>query len=138
MKERTYRYFTSKVQFPFGFGMSYTKFDYEWVKKPVVAKDSVVFSFKIKNTGNYDGDEVAQVYISYPAQTDMPVKELKSFKRLSLKTDEEGIAAFNIPLSELQKWDLQKNQWKLYSGEYHIVAGSNSADEKLTSSIFIK
>jgi len=138
MKDRTYRYFAGKVQYPFGFGMSYTKFDYAWIKKPVIQKDNILFSIKIKNTGNYDGDEVAQVYVKYPAQSDMPVKELKGFKRVSLKINEESIAEFYIPLSELEKWDVQKKQWKLYSGDYTIFAGSNSADEKLTSSVVIK
>ena len=61
MKGRTYRYFNGKVEYPFGFGMSYTKFDYTWINKPSVAKDSILFSIKIKNAGNYDGDAVAQV-----------------------------------------------------------------------------
>ncbi len=138
MKGRTYRYFNGAVEYPFGFGMSYTKFDYTWITKPVVTKDSISFSLKIKNTGNYDGDEVAQVYIHYPQQNDMPLEELKAFKKLSLKINEEGIASFSIALSELKKWNDATNTWKLYSGNYSVVVGGNSTDEKLSASIIIK
>jgi beta-glucosidase len=138
MKGRTYRYFNGKVEYPFGFGMSYTKFDYAWINKPTVTKDSISFSIKIKNTGNYDGDEVAQIYIHYPQMEGMPVEELKAFKRVSLKINEEGVASFSIPLSELKKWDDTKSDWKLYSGNYKISAGSNSADERLVSTLNIQ
>ena len=138
MKGRTYRYFKGKVQYPFGFGMSYSSFDYSWINKPAVVKDSIVFSVKIKNTGSYDADEVMQVYVHYPDAADMPVKELKAFKRLSLNKGDESIAAFSIPLTELQKWNMQKNEWELSKANYTIVAGSNSADERLTSVISLQ
>ena len=131
MKGRTYRYFNGKVQYPFGFGMSYTSFDYAWDNKPVVSNESISFSVRVKNVGKYDGDEVVQAYIHYPGIADMPVKELKNFKRLNLKVNEEKIAEFSISLSELQKWDEEQHYWKLFSGEYKIVMGSNAADEKL-------
>jgi beta-glucosidase len=135
MKGRTYRYFNGKTQFPFGFGMSYTSFDYAWIKQPSVSKDSVMFSIKLKNTGKYNGDEVAQVYIHYPSIPGMPVKELKAFKRITLTVNEESNALFAIPLNELQKWDLQKHEWKKNAGMYKIVIGSNAADERLSATI---
>ncbi len=138
MNGRTYRYFNSKVQYPFGYGMSYTSFDYAWIKQPVVLKDSILFSIKIKNAGKHDGDEVVQVYFQYPQLSGMPVKELKSFKRLSLKIDEEGMANFSVPLAELQRWNSENHQWKLYAGNYKIVIGSNSDDEKLSASFTLK
>jgi len=135
MKGRTYRYFTGKVQYPFGFGMSYTSFDYTWIKQPVVQKDSISFSAKIKNTGSYNGDEVVQVYVSYPEQPGMPVKELKAFRRVSLNTSGETAIEFSIPLSELQKWDPKTHRWKINKGGYKIVVGSNAADERLAATI---
>jgi beta-glucosidase len=138
MKGRTYRYFTGNVQYPFGFGMSYTNFDYAWVKKPVVVNGHLEFSVKITNAGKYNGDEVAQVYIQYPQAGTMPVKELKAFKRISLKINEEGSVDFSIPLSELQKWDEEKHQWKLYNGTYKIAVGSNSGDERISSAVNFK
>lgn len=133
MKGRTYRYFDGKVQYPFGFGLSYSSFDYSWKQQPVVKNDQINFSVKIKNTGKMEADEVAQVYIRYPQQDGMPLKELKSFSRISLQPNKESIANFSIPVSELKKWD--NDGWKLFSGEYKLVVGSNSADEKLVAVI---
>ncbi|MBS1935592.1 MAG: glycoside hydrolase family 3 C-terminal domain-containing protein, partial [Bacteroidetes bacterium] len=138
MKGRTYRYFTGNVQYPFGFGMSYTNFNYDWKTKPVVTKDSISFSLKIKNTGTFNGDDVPQVYIHYPKGEYMPCKELKNFKRVTLSANEEKIVSFSIPVSELKKWDATKRDWKLYPGEYKIVVGENANDEKLAVPVLFK
>jgi beta-glucosidase len=135
VKGRTYRYFTGDVQYPFGYGLSYSSFNYEWVKQPSPVfslQDTVSFSIKITNSGNYDADEVAQVYVHYPAVERMPVKELKAFKRVHVAKGGASVVEFRIPVSELQKWDLQKKQWMLYSGEYTFVAGSHANDKKLS------
>ena len=140
-KGRGYRYYDGKVQYPFGYGMSYTSFTYEWAKIPAgltTLKDSISFSVKINNTGAYDGDEVVQVYVKYPAAERMPLKELKAFKRIHTTKSGSVVVDFKIPAAELQKWDLQKHQWRLYSGNYIIVAGSNSKDEKLTAMVKVK
>lgn len=138
MKGRTYRYFNGKVQYPFGFGLSYTKFNYSWNKKPVIINDSISFSVKIKNTGNYNGDEVMQTYIEYPQMPAMPLKELKAFKKISLKINEEKEVTFLIPITEMKKWDSEKNDWQLYSGEYKIFIGSNSEDKRLMETFILK
>lgn len=138
MDGRTYRYYSGQVQYPFGFGMSYTRFSYEWIKQPVMTKDDISFSLKIKNTGNYEGDEVVQVYIEYPSLPGMPVKELKSFRRVTVNNNGEAIAEFQIPLSELKKWDLQNRTWQLYQGNYNVVVGGNSAEEKLSANLAVK
>jgi len=140
-KGHGYRYYDGKVQYPFGYGMSYTSFAYEWNKMPLktmALKDSISFSVKISNTGNYDGDEVAQVYVQYPAGERMPIKELKAFKRVHIGKAGAAVVDFKIPVTELQKWDLQKQQWKLYSGNYTIAAGSDSKDEKLKATVAVK
>ena len=140
-KGHTYRYYDGKLQYPFGYGLSYTSFAYEWAARPaaiVSLKDSLSFSIKINNTGNYDGDEVVQVYVKYPAGERMPVKELKAFKRVHITKTGTAVADFKIPVSELQKWDLQKHQWKLYNGNYSIAVGAHSRDEKLVAGIVVK
>jgi beta-glucosidase len=140
-KGHSYRYYDGKVQYPFGYGLSYTTFNYEWAEKPVSGsslKDSISFSVKINNTGNYDGDEVVQIYIKYPPVDRMPIKELKAFKRVHITKAGTAIVDFRIPVAELQKWDLQKHQWKLYSGNYTVVAGADSKDEKLTAMFSVK
>ncbi|MFT4154990.1 glycoside hydrolase family 3 C-terminal domain-containing protein [Parafilimonas sp.] len=138
MKGRTYRYFNGRVQYPFGFGLSYTSFDYAWAGKPVMGKDSVTFSVKIKNTGKYNADEATQVYIGYPELPGMPLKELKAFKRVPLAVNEEKTISFSIAVSELKKWDEANNAWNLNKGSYIITVGENADDAKLTSSVTIK
>jgi len=81
--------------------------------------------------GGVDGDDVVQAYIQYPQIDRMPVKELKSFKRVTVSKDGEQTITLRIPVSELQKWDMTTHSWKIYPGSYKLVLGSNSQDEKL-------
>ncbi|WP_166923318.1 glycoside hydrolase family 3 N-terminal domain-containing protein [Flavobacterium poyangense] len=140
MAGRTYRYFDKEVQYPFGFGLSYSTFAYNWVQKPENVKttsDKISMQIKIDNTGNYDADEVAQVYIEYPNVDRMPLKELKAFKRVSISKGNSQIVTLEIPLQELQKWDDTKKQFKIYEGKYNIKIGSNSRDISLQTSFEI-
>ena len=141
MKGRTYRYYNGKVQYPFGFGMSYTSFAYQWGKRPhmnISVMDTLRFSVSVANTGNMDGDEVIQAYVQYPSLERMPLKELKGFKRVLVQKGGERVVEFRIPAKELQKWDLQKHQWKLFPGNYTIVVGSNAQDQRLAASFNVK
>ncbi|PWK78935.1 beta-glucosidase [Mucilaginibacter oryzae] len=136
MKGRTYRYYNGPVQYPFGFGLSYTSFAYNLdgkLKTAYKKADTLTVNVNVKNTGKFNGDEVVQAYIKYPAIDRMPVKELKSFKRVSVEQGKEGSVTLKIPVQDLQKWDLATHKWKLYPGNYKLVLGSNSADEKLVA-----
>jgi len=135
MKNRTYRYFSAPVQYPFGFGLSYTTFDYQTKVSPAKKyklKDTLTVTLQVKNTGKMNGDEVVQAYIEYPKIDRMPIKELKGFKRVTVTQDGQQLVTIKIPIAELQKWDLQKHSWMLYPGEYKLMLGSNSQDEKLS------
>lgn len=135
MAGRTYRYFNGKVQYPFGFGLSYTNFTYENIKAPLPIynqTDTISLNIRVKNTGIMDGDEVVQAYIKYPIVDSMPLKELKSFKKVFIAKGNEKIVSLKIPVKELQKWNLETHNWKVYQGKYLISLGENSADEKLT------
>jgi beta-glucosidase len=135
MKDRTYRYYNGPVQYPFGFGLSYTAFEYQpknTPKKSYTSRDTISVTLKVKNTGKMDGDEVVQAYIQYPQIARMPVKELKGFKRVNVPKGNEQLVTLNIPVKELQKWDLKTHGWKVYPGNYKLVLGSNSQDEKLS------
>ena len=79
-----------------------------------------------------DGDEVVQAYIEYPKIDRMPIKELKGFKRVTVTQGGQQLVTIKIPVADLQKWDLQKHSWTLYPGEYKLMLGSNSQDEKLS------
>jgi beta-glucosidase len=140
MKNRTYRYFNGAVQYPFGFGMSYTTFECQTQTAPAKQyklKDTITLTLHVKNTGKMDGDEVVQAYIQYPNIDRMPIKELKSFKRVSVAQGGEKAVTIKIPVFDLQKWDMQKHNWKLYPGIYTVILGSNSQDEKLKYSFAV-
>ena len=149
LKGRTYRYYDGPVQYPFGYGLSYTSFAYQWLsplpgahpapllRKEYRLKDTLTVALTVSNTGDRDGDEVVQAYIEYPNAERMPLKELKAFHRLSLAAHGSQQLSISIPISELQKWDLTAGKWQLYKGNYKLVLGSHSRDEKLTASFAI-
>lgn len=136
MEGRTYRYFKGAPHFPFGYGLSYTTFGYTWKQKPVkkyTVKDTLSVVVTIKNTGAMNGDEIAQAYIDYPDGERMPLKELKQFKRITIPAHGERDVTLRIPIADLQKWNLKKNKWELFKGEYALSIGSNSRDQQLTT-----
>jgi len=141
MQGRTYRYFTKPVQYPFGYGLSYTQFDYTWKQSPLAAyaaKDTIEFTVKVRNTGAMDGNEVVQAYIEYPSIKDMPVKELKAFKKVSVPKNDAADVTLSIPVSELQKWDAQQHGWKLYKGTYTIAIAKNANDYVMKKTFTVK
>ncbi len=139
MKGRTYRYFEGKTQFSFGFGLSYTQFEYSHLQvkhindKPI---DSIEVSFNIKNTGKFDGDEVVQIYATKEvSKITHPIKSLIGFKRLSLKTDISSEVIIKIPLSSLTYWDVKEKKYKVEKGNYRIEVGTSSDDIRLGKEI---
>lgn len=142
MQGRTYRYFSGAVQYPFGFGLSYTTFNYKWAQAPAAtykAADTMRFAVQVSNTGNMAADEVVQVYIEYPkANGSMPLKELKAFKKVRVTAGGNATATLAIPVTELNKWDAEKHAWKLYKGTYTICIGKNANDYVLKQQVVIK
>jgi beta-glucosidase len=84
-----------------------------------------------------DGDEVVQAYLIYPQKERMPLKELKGFKRVTVKKGAATITQFSIAPEELMKWDLAQHKWVLYPGDYKIAIGSSSEDIRLQSAFTI-
>jgi beta-glucosidase len=138
MANRTYRYQNTKNKYPFAYGLSYGKFEYQWASKPKVLKDSIQFSIEIKNISTFDAAEVAQVYISYPNGERMPVKELKAFQKKKINKNGLEKFEFSISKNELKKWDLKTSKWKLNKGTYTINIGSSSEDVRLKEEIYFK
>jgi len=134
MTNRTYRYFKGEVLYPFGFGLSYTKFSYNWETMPLQSysqNDTIQFSIRVTNVGKLSGDEVVQAYIVYPGGDKLPLKELHQFKRLKIDKKSNQLVTMNIPVSSLLKWNDEKAGMKLYPGEYQLKVGSNSTDQRL-------
>jgi len=141
MKGRTYRYYDGPVQYPFGFGMSYTSFAYtlaNTLQPEYKPTDIIKATVSVENTGKMDGDEVVQAYITYPNIDRMPIKELKAFKRVTVNKGEKQSVDLSIPVTELQKWDLATHKWKIYPGTYKITFGDNSQDNKMSYTFVVK
>ena len=138
MKGRTYRYFSGKVQHPFGFGLSYTSFDYSGL---VISSASSGYSFQfaIRNTGKLSGDEVPQLYVRrVNAGTGEPIKQLKDFKRVTIATGTTVKVKFELMHSDFEYYDVPSGKWVIYPGEYDIMIGGSSEDIRLVHGIKIK
>ena len=136
-----YRHFDKndiKVSFPFGYGLSYTNFEYSDLE--VIKQDQKInLSLKIKNTGDVKGKEIIQVYISkINSKIDRPTKELKGFSKTKLlNVAESSILDIEIPLSDFSYWNEEINDWSIENGDYNILVGSSSRDIKLEEKIKI-
>ena len=137
-----YRYFDTfgkPVAYPFGYGLSYTSFGYG---KPSVkvSGSNVEVSVSVKNTGDVEGKEIVQVYVSAPKSVlEVPAKELKSFaKTRSLKPGESQTLKMVIPVRDLASYDEHNSQWLAPAGEYTFSVASNISDVRGTAKAKIK
>lgn len=127
--------------FPFGHGLSFTKFEYsdlEITPDEIGEEDSLTVRFKVKNSGICGGDEVAQLYINdVVASVTRPVKELKGFKRITLEPGEEKTIEFTLTLKQLSF--LNQNMKRVVEpGMFKIMVGSSSEDIRLTGNFVVK
>lgn len=135
MTNRTYRYFTGTPLYAFGYGLSYTKFDFKNGKldsKKIAPDGKVKMTFTLKNSGKVDGDEVAQVYFRHVnSAAPQPKLALCGFQRVSLKRGESTKVEIEIPAARLRHWDTDKKQYVVESGDYEFLIGSASDDIRL-------
>ena len=132
-----YRYFDTfdkQVAYPFGFGLSYTTFEFSQPKVKV-GSDKVTVTVNVKNTGSVSGKEVAQVYVTAPKGTlEKPVHELKAFaKTRELQPGESQTLTMTIPQRDLASFDEAHSQWLAEAGTYTFRIGSSSRDIKVTA-----
>ena len=138
-----YRYFDSfdvPVSYPFGYGLSYTTFEYSDTK--IAQKNDIYdISVAVKNTGKYEGKEVVQVYISAPDNkaANKPAKELKAFAKTKLlKPGESQTLTLSITAPELASFDEAASAWVVAEGEYLFLVGASSQDIKATLTAPVK
>ena len=126
-----YRWFETKevpVMYAFGHGLSYVEFEYGALTCKQ-KKDKIQVSFDLKNLGDMEADEVAQLYVKrLDSKVERAEKELEAFERVALKAGETKNVTLEFPLSELAHWDNETNEWVLEHGKIEILVGSASND----------
>ena len=135
MSNRTYRYFDGQPLFAFGHGLSYTRFDYSDAQlnnSGYSASDTVKFTFALKNSGQRDGDEVAQVYFRHVnSAVPQPKLALCGFARIHLPAGQAARITMDIPAERFRFWDVNKKQYVVEPGDYELLVGAASDDIRL-------
>lgn len=134
MKNRTYRYITEKPLYPFGYGLSYTKYDYSEVQasSETITENGIDLKFTVKNSGAIDGVETVQVYITpveLKGASNVPNTSLKSIKKVELKAGESKDVNIHLVKDAFALAD-ENGKFVVYEGEYEISVGGNAPDER--------
>jgi beta-glucosidase-like glycosyl hydrolase len=135
---RTFWYFDKDVSYEFGYGLSYTTFDFgnfTISKKAITPGDKITISADVKNTGNRNGDEVVQIYMKTPespVSLQRPIKRLKGFKRVTIPAGQTVTVKIDIDCADLWFWDMDKNRITYDQGKYVFEIGASSKDIKGT------
>lgn len=140
-----YRYYASvgkEVRFPFGFGLSYTKFELSELKlaSPVVETDeSLKVTVKVRNIGKVVGKTVVQLYTRAPKSWLFKVdRELKAFEKVELEPGKEKVLEFDLTMQELAFWNPISHKWQVEGGEYELLVGLDSLDLPLSANFTVK
>jgi beta-glucosidase len=143
MANRTYRYFTGAPLYPFGYGLSYTRFGYSDLtvdRAKAGASEAIEASVTVTNTGQRAGDEVVQLYerAVSPSRA-MPIRQLRGFARVSLAPGESKRVAFRLrPVDDFGYYDETKKAFAVDPGDYEIGAGGSSADLPVKTTVRVQ
>lgn len=137
-----YRWFDrQKIEplFPFGYGLSYTSFDYSNLKVEKAADGGLDVAVTIRNKGNVASDEVPQVYLgapdTIPPGVQFPVRSLVAFERIGLAAGESKTVALHVPLRQLQFWSRAADKWITATGQRTLSVGASSRDLRLDATV---
>ena len=141
-KGRTYMYFQGQPLYPFGYGLSYTPFEYSNLKlsrQKAGSGERVTVTLDVQNTGDRDGEEVVQLYVTYPgSKVERPLKQLKGFKRVPVKAGERRTVNLELDMDELSYWDMEQNRYVLEKGTVDLLVGASSEDIRLNTSLTVR
>jgi beta-glucosidase len=133
MEGRTYRYFTGPVLYPFGYGLSYTRFTYDNLileKDEIGADETITVSVDVTNSGAMDGEEVVQLYIRHPdSKYIRSLKDLKGFERVLVKAGQTIVITMELGPEELSCYDTELGDYVVEPGEFEIMVGPSSGEE---------
>ncbi|KAH0442449.1 periplasmic beta-glucosidase [Colletotrichum camelliae] len=157
-----YRYFDSKntsVRFPFGHGLSYTTFSYDKVDATATNQTALSSTYptgalfpggqadlwdevvsvktKVQNTGAIAGSEVAQLYVTFPAEAAQPTRVLRGFEKVNVAPGQSGDVTFSLRRRDLSYWDTTAQQWAVAKGTYTFSVGASSRDIRGTAQITV-
>ncbi len=131
---RHYDQLKIEPQFPFGFGLSYTQFEYSDLQlspRQIEKDGTVTVRCKVKNIGSRAGAEAVQLYIHAETRVPTPPKELKDFDKVYLKPGEEKTLTFTLTPEKLQIYNIQNHEWEVKAGKYEVLIGASSRDIRL-------
>lgn len=140
MTGRTYRYMTQQPLFPFGYGLSYTTFEYgnlSLAKEQIKLGEPLKLTVNVTNNGQRDGEEVVQVYLKKQDDVEGPGKTLRAFKRVRIPAGKSVEVAFDLNGKELEWWDAQSNTMRVCAGRYDVMVGKSSQDRDLQRRSFV-
>lgn len=140
-----YRWYeTKKIEplYPFGFGLSYTTFEYSDMKvssSSISKEEGLSVEFTLKNTGKVDGAEIAQLYVqAEKSSVERAVKELKAFAKVELKAGESKTVKLHLKSKDFAYWDVKTHAWAVEAGSYKLLLGASSNNIKQTGTVTIK
>ena len=133
---RTYMYHQGPVLYPFGYGLSYSDFTYEKIESFKQDKKNIRVTVSVKNTSGRDGEEVVQLYASYPeSKVERPSKQLRAFRRIPIKAGETRKVTLTVPKEELGYWNEGKQMFVVEPGTVKLLIGASSEDIRLEGKI---
>jgi beta-glucosidase len=139
---RTYMYFKGKPLYAFGYGLSYTTFQYSNLRtssERVSDRGEISISVDVRNTGSRAGDEVVQMYVAHQdSKIERPMEELKGYKRIRLEPGKKTTVVLSLKASDLAYWNVAKGAWDVEADQVSVMIGSSSADIKLKKTLSVQ